>query len=238
MIATGVKYRTISDQLGSPRLVVKQSDGTITQRMNHDEFGRVTEDTNPGFIPFGFAGGLYDSQSGLVKFGARDYDPEVGRWTAKDPIRFGGGDTNLYGYTANDPINFIDPTGLTIGDATNGGIPAAVKDSPLFRRLDSDPTIKITISTNNNLTNNKGQQVFGRTTAMGGGNQTIQINDARHNGDQVELIDTYIHELNHAANFQINLKGFAESIHTGVLLPKVLKDNFGQGGIGGGQCRP
>lgn len=112
MIASGVKYRIISDHLGSPRLVVKQSDGTITQRMDHDEFGRVTEDTNPGYLPFGFAGGLYDNQTGLVRFGARDYDSETGRWTSKDPILFGGGDTNLFGYVANDPINWFDQSGL------------------------------------------------------------------------------------------------------------------------------
>ncbi|MBO9666020.1 MAG: RHS repeat-associated core domain-containing protein, partial [Bdellovibrio sp.] len=112
MIASGVKYRIISDHLGSPRLVVKQSDGTITQRMDHDEFGRVTEDTNPGYLPFGFAGGLYDNQTGLVRFGARDYDPEVGRWTSKDPILFGGGDENLFGYLSQDPANSIDPSGL------------------------------------------------------------------------------------------------------------------------------
>jgi len=47
-----------------------------------------------------------------VRFGARDYDPETGRWTSKDPILFDGGDTNLYGYVANDPINGFDPTGL------------------------------------------------------------------------------------------------------------------------------
>ena len=34
------------------------------------------------------------------------------RWTAKDPIRFTGGDTNLYAYVANDPINFFDADGL------------------------------------------------------------------------------------------------------------------------------
>ena len=42
----------------------------------------------------------------------RDYDPETGRWTAKDPILFAGGDANLYGYSFNDPINRIDVSGL------------------------------------------------------------------------------------------------------------------------------
>jgi hypothetical protein len=43
---------------------------------------------------------------------ARDYDPETGRWTAKDPIRFDGGDTNIYAYVGGDPVNYQDPTGL------------------------------------------------------------------------------------------------------------------------------
>ncbi|MNK07404.1 tRNA(Glu)-specific nuclease WapA precursor [compost metagenome] len=116
MIASGENYRIISDHLGSPRLVVKQSDGSIIQRMNHDEFGRVTEDTNPGYLPFGFAGGLYDSQTGLVRFGARDFDSEIGRWTSKDPILFNGQDANLYGYVFNDPVNFVDPSGLVFQD--------------------------------------------------------------------------------------------------------------------------
>ena len=34
-----------------------------------------------------------------------------GLFTTKDPISFDGGDTNLYGYMLNDPINWIDPTG-------------------------------------------------------------------------------------------------------------------------------
>jgi len=79
--------------------------------LRYDEFGVVLENTNPGFQPFGFAGGLYDTDTGLVRFGARDYDPHTGRWTSKDPIRFGGGDSNLYGYVLGDPVNFIDPTG-------------------------------------------------------------------------------------------------------------------------------
>jgi RHS repeat-associated protein len=83
------------------------------------EFGNVLTDTNPGFQPFGFAGGLYDRHTKLVRFGARDYDAETGRWTAKDPIRFDGGNTNLYGYVVNDPINETDPSG-TRGLAPGG----------------------------------------------------------------------------------------------------------------------
>ncbi len=112
MIRDGVTYRIIADHLGSPRLVVHANTGAIFQRMDYDEFGRVLVDTNPGFQPFGFAGGLYDQDTKLVRFGARDYDAEMGRWTSSDPILFEGGDTNLYGYTWQDPVNYLDPLGL------------------------------------------------------------------------------------------------------------------------------
>jgi RHS repeat-associated protein len=107
----GVRYRIISDHLGSPRFVVHSQTGEVVQQLAYDTWGKVILDTNPGFQPFGFAGGLHDRDTGLVRFGARDYDPETGRWTAKDPILFAGGDSNLYGYVLNDPVNFVDPYG-------------------------------------------------------------------------------------------------------------------------------
>ncbi len=112
MIKSGVTYRIIKDHLGSPRLVVDVASNTVIQQMDYDVWGKVVQDSNPGFQPFGFAGGLYDRDTKLVRFGARDYDAETGRWTAKDPILFGGGDSNLYGYLLNDPVNWIDPVGL------------------------------------------------------------------------------------------------------------------------------
>ncbi len=114
VIKSGVAYRILSDHLGSPRLVVDTTTGAVVQRLDYDEFGEITLDTNPGFQPFGFAGGLYDQDTKLTRFGARDYDTEVGRWTAKDPIRFDGNDTNLYGYVLNDPVNSLDPQGLEL----------------------------------------------------------------------------------------------------------------------------
>jgi len=112
VIKGGNTYRVISDHLGSPRLVVNIADGSVAQQVDYDDWGNVTNDTSPGFQPFGFAGGVYDLHTELVRFGARDYDPLAGRWTGKDPIRFDGGDTNLYGYVVNDPVNFVDSNGL------------------------------------------------------------------------------------------------------------------------------
>jgi RHS repeat-associated protein len=108
----GVAYYLSYDQVGSLR-VVADSVGNVIKRIDYDSFGTIITDTNTALsIPFGFAGGLHDRDTGLVRFGFRDYDSDVGRWTAKDPIGFAGGDTDLYGYVLNDPINWIDPSGL------------------------------------------------------------------------------------------------------------------------------
>ena len=70
---------------------------------------------------------MKDQDTGLVRFGFRDYDPDTGRWTAKDPILFAGGDTDLYGYSLNDPVNRIDPEGtFGIFGAIVGGISGAI----------------------------------------------------------------------------------------------------------------
>ena len=114
MIKGGVTYRIVSDPLGSPVEVINTATGAVVEQISYDAWGTITSDTNPGFQPFGFAGGLYDADTGLVHFGARDYDPVIGRWTTRDPLGFAGGDTNLYGYVLQDPVNLVDPMGLFI----------------------------------------------------------------------------------------------------------------------------
>lgn len=132
MVNNGQTYRFVVDHLGSVRLVVNASNGSIAQRIDYDEFGRVVSDTNPGFQPFAFAGGLYDADTGLVRFGSRDYDAMSGRWTALDPLLFKGGQPNLYVYINQDPINLTDAQGLNpalillgvfvVGGAIEGGL--------------------------------------------------------------------------------------------------------------------
>ena len=118
MIQGSTQYFFFKDHLGSILSVVNIATGSTAQNLRYNDRGQVLSDTNSGFQPFGFAGGQYDYQTGLVRFGARDYDSVTGRWTAKDPILFQGGQENLYVYVNNDPVNFVDPEGMArIGDS-------------------------------------------------------------------------------------------------------------------------
>ena len=81
----------------------------------------------------------------MVRFGARDYDPVTARWTSKDPIRFAGGDANLYGYVLGDPLNKIDPEGLfdipVIYPSPNYDAP-----DPVINRYPAEKEVGIAIS--------------------------------------------------------------------------------------------
>jgi len=137
----GETYYLLTDQLGSPR-VITDSAGQVVKAIEYDAYGNVISDSNPGFeIPFGFAGGLRDADTGLIRFGYRDYDPQTGRWTARDPIGFAGGDTNLYGYVLGNPVNWIDPKGLQSNKVasdfgfTNGYLPQSTTEVNQMNRL-------------------------------------------------------------------------------------------------------
>ncbi|MBU0475276.1 MAG: RHS repeat-associated core domain-containing protein [Bacteroidetes bacterium] len=98
--------------MGSVRLLVNVSNGNIAQRIDYDAWGNQVANLGSNITSLSFAGGLTDEHTGLVRFGARDYDPIEGRWTSKDPILFAGGQSNLYVYVYNNPINIYDISGL------------------------------------------------------------------------------------------------------------------------------
>ena len=107
-----VTYYLFCDQVGSLRAVLDTS-GDVVKEIAYDQFGNILGDTNPSFyVPLGFAGGLHDRDTGLVRFGYRDYDPDTARWTAKDPIGLAGDDVDFYAYCGNNPVNQADRLGL------------------------------------------------------------------------------------------------------------------------------
>lgn len=119
LIHQGVRHVVVWDERGTPRLVVDSQTGTIVERLDSDELGAVVSTSPWTIVPLGYRGGLLEPDTGLVRFGARDYDPSIGRFTTRDPILFHGGQTNLYLFAAGDPVNLADPTGF--GPASGGG---------------------------------------------------------------------------------------------------------------------
>ncbi len=125
MVKGGSTYRILTDHLGSPRLVIDTTTGAVAQRIDYGEWGVVLQDTNPGWMPFGFAGGVYEGEVGVSRFGARDLLLGVGRWQSKDPVRFAGRVGNLFEYGFSDPQTYFDPSGLAC--INNSNQPAVVK---------------------------------------------------------------------------------------------------------------
>jgi RHS repeat-associated protein len=109
--------------------VVDVATGAVVERYAYDPYGRFevyTADWSQQRTASAYQwdyfhqGGRYQYQTGLFHFRHRDYSPTLMRWISQDPIGFGGGDSNLYRYLANNPANRVDPLGLT-GDTVSRG---------------------------------------------------------------------------------------------------------------------
>jgi RHS repeat-associated protein len=89
-------------------------------RFVYDAFGNVVSETDAAIaFLYGFTGRERDEESGLNYHRARYYETATGRWLSNDPIGFAAGDTNIQRYVGNNPVNYVDPSGLT-------GTPVAV----------------------------------------------------------------------------------------------------------------
>jgi RHS repeat-associated protein len=105
-----------ADGLGSITDLTNQT-GTVVQRYTYSSFGKIESQSDPNFVqPYTFTGRELDAETGLYHYRARYYDAIAGRMIQTDPIGFIAG-LNLYVYSGNNPVNYIDPLGLDYVDA-------------------------------------------------------------------------------------------------------------------------
>jgi len=92
--------------------------GALLSTDLYDAFGKKRSGAADVFGFGGQAGYYTDVETGLILCTNRHYDPQQGRFLTRDPLGYGGG-INLYSYTANNPINWMDPDGLDWLDDTS-----------------------------------------------------------------------------------------------------------------------
>ncbi len=108
----GVTYHVNYDGNGNVTQFVNAADGTIAAHYEYDPYGNLNyssgsyKDENP----FRFSTKYHDDETGLVYYGYRYYDPEIGMWLNRDPLGEEGS-LNLYLFVLNGPLNYIDPFG-------------------------------------------------------------------------------------------------------------------------------
>jgi RHS repeat-associated protein len=98
------------DGLGSVTSL-NNSTSVLANSYSYDSFGKPTASTGTLTNPFQYTGREFDSETGIYYYRARYYDSSGGRFLSEDPLRFGIA-PNFYAYVANDPVGYIDPSGL------------------------------------------------------------------------------------------------------------------------------
>jgi RHS repeat-associated protein len=104
----------LSDTLGST-LALADATPTTQTTYTYEPFGATTSSGTASSNPFQFTGRENDgTTTGLYYYRARYYHPTWQRFISEDPLWFAAGDTNLYAYVSNAPVQFSDPTGQIV----------------------------------------------------------------------------------------------------------------------------
>jgi RHS repeat-associated protein len=112
-------WLSLEDDLGSASFVLDKDSGEVVERAVYQPFGALESDYRPrrwgsGREPFKFTGKEEDIEVGLTYFGARYYQPHLGRWISPDPLTIHGvsGTLNPYAYADGRVMTDVDPIGL------------------------------------------------------------------------------------------------------------------------------
>lgn len=103
------------DQLGSTR-VVTDGNGSVQASYTFDAYGNLAASTGAAPNPLRFAGQYQDPESGLYYLSSRYYDPGTGQFISPDPL--GSITRQPYGYSQDNPIYLVDPSGLSANPLT------------------------------------------------------------------------------------------------------------------------
>jgi len=115
MEKNGQSFYYHGDGLGSITEITNQS-GAVVQRYAYSSFGKIESQLDANFVqPYMFTSRELDLETGLYFYRTRNYDSSLGRFIQPDLIGLFGG-PNVYVYTGNNPVYFIDPLGLDAVD--------------------------------------------------------------------------------------------------------------------------
>ncbi|MCW5831287.1 MAG: hypothetical protein KIS78_02370 [Labilithrix sp.] len=120
-------FLRIADHLGSSTAVIERATGELVSRSSTQAYGAIESDFRPSRWgaardPYKLTGKEEDIEVGLVYFGARYYQPHLGRWASPDPLTIHalGSDLNPYAYVGGRVMNHVDPFGLcSAGDSSD-----------------------------------------------------------------------------------------------------------------------
>ena len=148
-------YSYTRDHLGSVREVVGSDGTTVASRTSYDPWGKSTGTGAGALADFGFTGHYFDRPTGLDLTRHRGYDPGLGRWLSRDPIGLRAG-TNVYGYVDQNPILFIDSTGLSKSQCEGDESPKPRPAPPNLPWVDiPDPVLDCEVKCSSAVNNNK-----------------------------------------------------------------------------------
>jgi RHS repeat-associated protein len=108
-----------NDHLGTPQKITDEA-GTVVWSADYRPFGEVSVTTETVKNNLRFPGQYYDQETGLHYNYHRYYDPRIGRYLMRDPLGKTGGD-NDFSYAELDPIDQIDPFGMSSSSGTGSG---------------------------------------------------------------------------------------------------------------------